>query len=161
MKIPEITRPQAIVMQKAYKKVGNRDVQPSSKNILDELKDAYGEKELKKIGAVECATCANRTYVDGSDDPGVSFKTPGSIDPKVSAPMVMAHEMEHVRNEQADATAEDREVISQSVVLNSAICPECGVSYVAGGETRTVTAEKKEYDIPEVLLEGLKYDKKI
>lgn len=51
----------------------------------------------------------------------------------------MAHEQEHVRNETAKASQENREVVSQSVTLQSSVCPECGKVYVSGGETRTVT----------------------
>lgn len=86
-----------------------------------------------------CQTCENRKYQDGSDDPGVSYKTPTAIDPDTAASAVRGHEMEHVTREQEKARQEGREVVSQSVVLHSAICPECGKSYVAGGETRTVT----------------------
>ena len=46
--------------------------------------------------------------------------------------------------EQAKAVQEDREVISQSVTMHTAICPECGKTYVSGGTTRTVTAESQE-----------------
>lgn len=128
---------------------------------MESLKKAYGEKQLKKIGVIECTTCANRKYVDGSNDPGVSFKTPGKIDPAVSAAVVMSHELEHVRNEQANAAAEDREVISQSVTLSSAICPECGAVYVSGGETKTVTRGKSPYNISEELLIGTKMDREV
>lgn len=127
----------------------------------ESLKKAYGEKELKKLGVIECATCANRKYVDGSNDPGVSFKTPGKIDPAVSAATVMSHELEHVRNEQAKATAEEREVVSQSVTLSSAICSECGAVYVSGGETKTVTKGKSPYNISEELLIGTKIDQEV
>ena len=133
----------------------------SPKDKLDDLIKAYGEKELKRIGALECATCASRTYVDGSDDPGVSFKSPGKIDPDIAASVVMSHELEHVSNEQADAKAKGREVISQSVTLSTAICSECGRSYVSGGTTRTTTKGKSEYEPSSELLMGLKVDKKI
>lgn len=104
---------------------------------------AYGTtdmKALKRLGAIECQTCKNRTYQDGSNDPGVSFKAPGHIDPASSGAVVMGHEQEHVANEQAKASMEDRRVVSQSVRLFTAVCPECGRVYVSGGETRTVTA---------------------
>jgi ribosomal protein S27AE len=39
----------------------------------------------------------------------------------------------------AQAKREGREVVSQSVVIKRTICPECGRSVIAGGETRTVT----------------------
>ena len=32
-----------------------------------------------KVKPVECQTCKNREYVDGSNEPDVSFKTPGKI----------------------------------------------------------------------------------
>lgn len=129
----------------------------ASKN-LDMLRSIYDDKQLKKMGIIECQTCANRTYVDGSDDPSVSFKTPTQIDPEESASLVMAHEMEHVVNEQAAAHAEGREVVSQSVTLHSAICPECGVAYVAGGVTKTVTRNKSDYGLSDELVKGVKLD---
>jgi hypothetical protein len=52
--------------------------------------------------------------------------------------------MEHVVREQAKAQREDRKVVSQSVTYRTAICPECGKSYVSGGTTRTVTAAKAQ-----------------
>jgi len=128
---------------------------------LESLKNVYSDKKLKQLGIIECQTCAERTYVDGSDDPGVSFKTPTQIDPEESASLVMAHELEHVSNEQADADKAGREVVSQSVQLHSAICPECGVAYIAGGVTKTVTRNKKEYGLPEELVKGLKVDNKV
>ena len=93
----------------------------------------------KEVDAGECQTCKERKYQDGSNDPGVSFKTPGKIAPEVAASVVRGHEMEHVSREQAKAQREDRKVVSQSVALHSAICPECGKVYVIGGTTRTVT----------------------
>ena len=97
-------------------------------------------RQLKRTGKIECQTCKERTYQDGSNDPGVSFKAPGHIAPESSAAVVMAHEQEHVANEQANAAQEDRQVVSQSVRLFSSVCPECGKVYVSGGETRTTTA---------------------
>jgi len=96
-------------------------------------------QRLKRTGKVECQTCKERTYQDGSNDPGVSFKAPGHIDAGSSGAVVMAHEQEHVGNEQANAQREGRRVVSQSVRLFSAVCPECGKVYVSGGETRTTT----------------------
>lgn len=94
----------------------------------------------------ECRTCAERKYLDGSDDPGVSFQTPTHISPETSASAVMSHEMEHVTREQGKASREGREVVSQRVQLHSAICPECGKPYIAGGTTTTTTvaADSKE-----------------
>ena len=89
--------------------------------------------------AKECQTCKDRRYVDGSDDPGVSFQTPQNVAPGLSASAVASHEQEHVTREQAKASREGRQVVSQSVVLHGAICPECGRYYIAGGTTRTTT----------------------
>lgn len=93
----------------------------------------------------------DRKYQDGSNDPGVSYKTPTKIAPGNAGAAVMSHEQEHVRNETAKATREDRQVVSQSVTLQTSTCTECGKSYVSGGTTRTVTKsnndEKKDYFI--------------
>ena len=87
----------------------------------------------------ECQTCKNRKYQDGSDDPGVSFKTAATVAPEQAASAVRGHEQEHVVREQAKAQREDRKVVSQSVTIHTAICPECGDVYVSGGTTRTTT----------------------
>ncbi len=104
----------------------------------------FDEKLLKRLEVLECSTCESRVYQDGSNDPGVSFKTPTHISPEMSGPMVAAHENEHVVREGAKAESEGREVISQSVRLFNGICPECGKSYVSGGVTETTTAKKAE-----------------
>jgi len=98
----------------------------------------------RKSSPAECQTCKSRKYVDGSDEADVSFKAPGHIDPAASASTVMAHEMEHVANAyQKQANGEAR-VISASVSLKMAVCPECGRSYTAGGTTTTQLAYSNE-----------------
>lgn len=110
------------------------------------LRTAVEMQAMKQMGKVDCETCKNRTYQDGSNDPGVSFKAPGHIDPESSGAVVRAHEQEHVANEQAKARAEGKRVISQSVRIFTSICPECGRAYVSGGVTRTVTASNGSRD---------------
>lgn len=95
-------------------------------------------KSLKRAGAVPCETCASRKYQDGSDENDVSFKAPGHIAPSASAGRVMAHEQEHVGNAYEKAAKGDGKVLAANVSLKTAICPECGKSYVAGGVTHTM-----------------------
>lgn len=97
-------------------------------------------RRMKQTGQIECQTCKARCYQDGSNDPGVSFKAPAHVSPQSAAAVVLAHEQEHVSHEQANAANEGRRVVSQTVRLFTAVCPECGRVYVSGGETRTVTA---------------------
>ena len=97
----------------------------------------------------ECQTCKNRKYQDGSDDPGVSFKTPTNVAPEQAAAAVRGHEQEHVVREQAKAQREDRRVVSQSVTIHTEICPECGDVYVSGGTTRTVTKSNPVQETPQ------------
>lgn len=101
-------------------------------------------QQLKRTGKIECQTCKERKYQDGSNDPGVSFKAPGHISPESAGAVVMAHEQEHVGNEQASAKNEGRRVVSQSVRVFTSVCPECGRMYVSGGETRTTTASDEK-----------------
>ncbi len=98
------------------------------------------DRMKKRIGLEPCETCANRRYQDESGDGSVSFQSPTPIAPEATASAVRAHENEHVRNEQVYAQQEGREVVSQSVRLFTSVCPECGRTYVSGGETRTTTA---------------------
>lgn len=114
----------------------NGEFVPGSRGISAERQGQFGE--------TECETCNNRKYVDGSDDGSVSFQTPTHISPEQSAAKVMSHEQEHVVNEQRYAERDGREVLSQDVQIFHDICPDCGGSYVSGGLTTTVTAEKSE-----------------
>lgn len=98
----------------------------------------------RNFDSYECQTCKNRKYQDGSDDPGVSFKSPTRLDPDKAAVSVRAHENEHVTREQAKAQRTGRKVVSQSVTYHSSICPECGRVYTSGGTTRTVTKAQVE-----------------
>ena len=119
---------------------------------LDKLLNKAQEEDSLKMGQEEdskspqetmeeseCQTCKNRKYQDGSDDPGVSFKTATNVAPEQAASAVRGHEQEHVVREQAKAQREDRKVVSQSVTIHTEICPECGDVYVSGGTTRTTT----------------------
>lgn len=90
-----------------------------------------------KVAAVECQTCKNRRYQDGSDEM-VSFKTPGRITPEESYAKVMSHEQEHVTNAVIEGNKENKELLSATVSLKTAICPECGRAYIAGGTTTTL-----------------------
>ncbi len=102
------------------------------------------EKGYHKSSPEECQTCKNRKYQDGSDENDVSFKAPGHISPQASAGAVRAHEMQHVNNAYQKAAEGNGEVRSVSVTLKTGVCPECGTTYVAGGETRTSIAYQKE-----------------
>jgi len=107
--------------------------------------------ELSRRGMLEalepqgvCHTCENRRYVDQSDDASVSFQTPTKISPHMAGMAVAAHEQEHVRNEQANALRDNREIVNQSVTLHYDTCPECGKIYVSGGTTRTTSVGKSD-----------------
>lgn len=90
----------------------------------------------RKSSPAECETCKNRKYQDGSDEM-VSFKAAAHISPEASASRVMAHEQEHVSNAYSKAAQKGGKVLAANVSLKTAICPECGRSYVAGGTTAT------------------------
>ena len=84
----------------------------------------------------ECETCKERKYQDGSDE-NVSFKSAQHISPESAASRVRAHEQEHVANAYKKAAQNNGKVVQASVSLKTAVCPECGRTYVAGGETST------------------------
>lgn len=90
----------------------------------------------KKSSPAECETCKERKYQDGSDEQ-VSFKSAAHISPGASASAVRGHEQEHVSNAYKKASQGNGKVLQASVSLKTAVCPECGRSYVAGGTTRT------------------------
>ncbi|MDO4509500.1 MAG: hypothetical protein Q4B53_06225 [Lachnospiraceae bacterium] len=108
-----------------------------------------GESDVKAPGRTsapsECETCKNRKYQDGSDE-NVSFKAAAHISPEASGARVRGHEQEHVSNAYKKAAEGNGKVIQASVSLKTAICPECGRSYVSGGTTSTKIKYSKDSD---------------
>lgn len=103
--------------------------------------------KVQGLGKTECQTCKERKYQDGSDEM-VSFKAPTHISPDAAGVAVRAHEQEHVSNAYKKAAKGDGKVLMASVRIHTAVCPECGRSYVSGGTTATKIqyTEKTPYD---------------
>ena len=122
-----------------------------------------GESAVKKPGKksspAECETCKHRKYVDGSNEM-VSFKSPAHVAPEAAASAVMAHEGEHVANAYNKAAQNNGKVLQASVAIHTAICPECGRTYVSGGTTTTkisYTNESNPYQHDLKLQDSTKY----
>ena len=145
MKIEDVTNRPASDRWAAYADY-RRSLQDRAPGEPDDAAGGTPETPATKRvkGAENCQTCQERRYQDGSDDPGVSFKTPTRLSPDQAASAVRSHEMEHVSREGSKASRENREVVSQTVTYHNAICPECGRTYVSGGTTRTVTKGQEE-----------------
>ena len=109
-----------------------------------EAEIAMSKSAQEVMAEAECQTCKERKYQDGSDDPGVSFKTPTNVAPELAASAVRGHEQEHVVRKQAEARREGPEVVFPTGTYHTAICPECGKVYVSGGTTRTSTRAAQE-----------------
>lgn len=116
--------------------------EPSAREdiALPGARDKQVKERNKRLGikdpTQECQTCKNRKYQDGSDEM-VSFKSPAHLSPESAASAVRAHEQEHVSNAYSRAATGNGKVISASVSIHTAVCPECGRSYVSGGTTST------------------------
>lgn len=91
----------------------------------------------EKTGKTECQTCKERKYQDGSDECNVSFKSASHISPESAPAKVRAHEGEHVANAYKTAALKGGKVLQASVAIHTAVCPECGRTYVSGGTTTT------------------------
>lgn len=119
-----------------------------------EAKERMGIKDpfKKKDPNEECETCKKRKYQDGSDEM-VSFKSAAHISPESAAARVRAHEQEHVSNAYKKAAQDNGKVISASVSIHTAVCPECGRTYVSGGTTHT---QIKYYNEENPYQKGLK-----
>lgn len=124
----------------AFPVYGSTPTEPAAKtgSVSADKTEASGKRTEKAEKKGECQTCKERKYVDGSDEGNVSFKAPGHIAPEASASAVMSHEKEHVANARREGSKPGNELVSATVSIKTAICPECGRSYVAGGTTRTL-----------------------
>ncbi len=101
----------------------------------------------KRVSPAECQTCKERKYQDGSDEM-VSFKSAQHISPTEAGNRVRAHEQEHVVNAYEKASEKGGKVLQASVSIHTAICPECGRTYVSGGETNTKIQYSNEEESP-------------
>ncbi|MBR3833759.1 MAG: hypothetical protein IKJ73_05550 [Lachnospiraceae bacterium] len=126
------------------------------------------DSSAKVKGVSECTTCENRMYVDGSNESDVSFKAPGHISPEQSYAKVMSHEQEHVSNAVAKGNEPNAQLMSATVSLKMATCPECGRRYVSGGLTKStikytesIPYEKGRKTIEGSFLKGMNIDKAI
>ncbi len=118
----------------------------AAKNIqgvpgVEKTKEIPGDMDShRKVGRKsspeECQTCKERKYQDGSDE-NVSFKSAQHISPSSAGARVRAHEGEHVSNAYNKAQEDGGKVLQASVSIRTAICPECGRTYVSGGTTHT------------------------
>ena len=99
-------------------------------------KNYASERAAKRAGVIECETCASRKYQDGSDEQ-VSFKSAQHISPQAAAARVRGHEQEHVSNAYDKAKEAGGKVLNATVSIHTAVCPECGRTYVSGGTTHT------------------------
>ncbi len=115
--------------------VGNTPSTPNTPYSKQENR-IFPDSEKERTGQGECQTCKRRKYKDGSDEM-VSFKSPAHISPASAGAAVRAHEQEHVTNAFSKAARNNGKVLSASVAIHTAVCPECGRSYVSGGTTTT------------------------
>lgn len=121
-------------------------VELSGNNKDDQKTTNIVAMKAEKTAKTECATCASRKYVDESGDAGVSFKSPATVAPEAAASAVKSHEQEHVtiakaRSDEQNTSDTQSEVISNVRIFTS-VCPECGKTYVSGGETQSTTIIK-------------------
>ena len=127
-----------------YQGIGYEDYRLTNQIYGQETEDALSvdPDRQKKAGhrssPEECETCKRRKYQDGSNEGNVSFKTAAHISPQAAGAAVRSHENEHVNNAYAKAAKGNGEVVSATVSIHTAVCPECGRSYVSGGTTNTM-----------------------
>lgn len=116
--------------------ISTSDEQPAERVIIRNPGESTHKQAGRKSSPAECETCKNRKYQDGSDE-NVSFKSPAHIDPNAAASRVRSHEQEHVSNAYKEAAQNNGKVVSCNVSMRTAVCPECGRTYVSGGTTST------------------------
>lgn len=116
-----------------YRNYDNNALENKNKNLANGINDS---KE-------ECQTCKNRKYQDGSSE-NVSYKSPTHLSPSTAGSAVRAHENEHVANAYTKAAQNNGTVINASVKIKTAVCPECGETYVSGGVTNTLIKYSNE-----------------
>ena len=85
----------------------------------------------RRSSPAECQTCKERKYQDGSDE-NVSFKSAQRSRAGACYKCIF------------QSCPGRRQVINASVAIHTAICPECGRTYVSGGTTTTMIKYNNE-----------------
>jgi len=144
--------------------IGNATTAVSKVNRIAPVEDK-NSITVEKAKPSECQTCKDRKYMDQSNDSNVSFQTPSHVSPQASFAAVSSHEQEHVSNAVSEGSKEGNKLVSSSVTLKMAVCPECGTPYVAGGTTHTQIQyntsnpyENSRKSAEESLLKGMNFD---
>ena len=119
-----------------YTGITNQPKEEPTPQVIRNPGESTEKQAGRKSSPAECETCKNRKYQDGSDEM-VSFKAAAHISPNAAASRVRSHEQEHVSNAYKDAAQNNGKVVRASVAIHTAICPECGRTYVSGGTTST------------------------
>lgn len=129
------------------------NIYPASQGSMEDVKapasaSSANPDEIKKAGPKsspeDCQTCKERKYQDGSDEANVSFKSASHISPDSAGSAVRAHEQQHVSNAYKKAAQKGGKVVNASVSIHTAVCPECGQTYVSGGTTNTTIKYSNE-----------------
>ena len=118
---------------------GAKEASPARpENSVQNADPDKNKKPGRRSSPEDCETCKKRKYQGGSDESNVSFKSAAHISPQSAGAAVRAHENEHVTNAYNKAAKNNGKVLSATVSIHAAICPECGRSYVSGGTTNTM-----------------------
>ena len=130
----------------AYSTGAVSSAQPEEKGMVVNPGKSDVEKPGRKSSPAECETCKNRKYQDGSNEM-VSFKSASHISPQASSSRVRAHEQEHVTNAYNKAAQNNGKVLSATVSLRTAVCPECGTTKISyRDESNPYQQNKKSAD---------------
>lgn len=121
----------------SYQYHPNVNVDDTTSSAINNPGESTRTASGRRSSPAECQTCKERKYQDKSNESNVSFKTASHIPPQSALGAVRAHEGEHVSNAYNKAAQRDGKVINASVSIQTAICPECGRTYVSGGTTST------------------------
>ena len=138
---------------------GNYNNTADTSNIIRNPGESTEKVAGRTSSPAECETCKSRKYQDGSDEM-VSFKSAAHISPNAAATTVRSHEQEHVSNAYKKAAMNNGKVLSATVSIHTSVCPECGRSYVSGGETNTQIKyynEENPYQQDKKAADGIKY----
>lgn len=135
------------------------DTQEDKPSVVKNPGESQEVQPGKKSSPAECETCKERKYQDGSDEM-VSFKSASHISPNAAGAAVRSHEQEHVSNAYKKAYQNGGKVLQASVAIHTAVCPECGRTYVAGGTTTTqikYNNEKNPYQQDRKAADAIKF----
>jgi hypothetical protein len=124
------------------------DPESATADPVEKLKSALGQKKANDDGGEDTGILAEgqpgtATYVDNSNDPNASMRSPVALTAGEAELAVRMHERGHLMHAEADARTNGEQIVSAHTQIRYRVNPNTGEIYASGGEAVVTTKARQ------------------